>query len=231
MTTQKPYKKLKTIWPVVLMFVASLILLQHLPAQADEEAEFQMRELVKTAGSVPDAIVNPPMPVTHTLSVGEWLGRFWREKILGFRITYASARGKVCHANQRVIAGAVEMYNMDKGNALATLRHADATTPSGVLVTSRYLKSPITLPETNCEYCSYGDLTCNGIVYCTQHGTTPEYLAALLRVTGLKPRSELRGGELGFFVVGLTVFFFLTAMVLLALFFKTRKPAEGIQSE
>ncbi|EKD82865.1 MAG: hypothetical protein ACD_39C01039G0001, partial [uncultured bacterium] len=190
-----------------------------------------MRELFNKAGPPPEAIINPPKPVTYTLSAQERLRRFWREKILGFRITYASARGKACHANQRVIAGAVEMYNVDKGNTMTTLLHTDATTPSGVLITGLYLKSPVIPVETDCEYRSYGNLTDNGIVYCTQHGATPEYRSALITVTGLKPHSAYQEDEPGFAVAVLAISLFLTAIVLLAFFLKKRKPAGGEQPE
>jgi len=171
MRTQKPYKNLQTVWPVIFLFAVSFILAHHLPVHADDAAENQMRELVKTAGLPPEAIINPPQPVTFKLSIQERFSRFWNEKIFGFRITYASARGKACHANQRVLAGAVEMYNMDNGNAMKTLRHADVVNPAGELVKGYYIKAPITPPEANCEYYSYGDLTDTGIIYCAFSGS------------------------------------------------------------
>ena len=221
-------KLLKTWYPAILLFAWFALSFSSAPLLANEEIERQMRDLVKT-GPVPDAIINPPQQVTYTLSVSERLNRFWREEIMGFRITYASARGKACHANQRAIAGAIEIYNMDHANSMTNLLHSDVADPSGALVGGFYLKSQISLPEVNCEYHSYGNLTDKGIIYCLQHGTTPGNQTAIFEVTGLKPRSASRKADIGFVVAGLTILFFLTALVLLALHFKKPGPAEGEQ--
>ncbi|PKL43080.1 MAG: hypothetical protein CVV41_11795 [Candidatus Riflebacteria bacterium HGW-Riflebacteria-1] len=195
-----------------------------MPAQADATTENQMRELVKAAGLPPDSVINPPEAVAAKLNVRERLHRFWREKILGFRITYASARGKVCHANQRVIAGAVEMFNVDNGSKMKTVHHADLITPSGELIKGSYLKYPITTPEPDCEYYSYGDMTDNGIIYCTRHGTLAEFRTALINVTGLQPHPSILDNDFDFHITITVIFVLLSAMVLLALFFKKQKP-------
>lgn len=231
MRTQKPYKNLKTVWPVIFLFVVSVVLAYHRPVHADEATENQMRELVKTAGLPPEAIINPPQPVTFKLSIQERFRRFWNDKIFGFRITYASARGKACHANQRVLAGAVEMYNADKGNTMKTLRHADVVSPAGELIKSYYLKSPIMLPEVNCEYCSYGDLADTGIIYCTQHGALEDYRNALVRVTGLRPHSAVVDDELSFAVTIIAIFLLFSIIVVLAPYIKRQKPTADSHQE
>lgn len=231
MRTQKPYKNLQTVWPVIFLFVVSFILAYHRPVLADETTENQMRELVKTAGQPPEAIIAPPKAVRYNLSIQERLNRFWREKILGFRITYASARGKACHANQRVLAGAVEMYNMDNETKMHTIRHADVISPAGELIKGCYLKSPINPAELDCEYYSYGNLTSTGIIYCTQHGTLADYRSALVRVTGLKTHSAVLDDEFSFAVTIIAIFLLLSTIVVLALYIKKQKPTADSHQE
>ncbi len=58
------------------------------------------------------------------------------------------ARGKACAANMRVIAGAIEMYNMDHE---VPLRELNAVTLKG-LVRDSYLKTHPTPPDIGCMY-------------------------------------------------------------------------------
>lgn len=208
----------------LILFVFLLLLIQEKVVWADVSIEEHMRKLVSEAGPVPDAIINPLQPLTNDIGAVEKLSRFWKEQIMGFRITYSTARGKACHANQRVLTGAVEMYNMDKGNTMTRLVPADAFDTASPLVTGMYLKSPINRPETKCEYMSYGDLTGPGILYCSQHGTIPDYRAALIKVTGVKPNSAGSEERLQIAFAGLLVFLSLSAIMLLLLLFKKRRP-------
>lgn len=187
------------------------------PASSDEHDD-QIMKLIESAGPVPDEIINPPAPVRKTLTVGERLSRFWREKILGFRVTYASARGKACHANQRVILGAIEMYNMDNNIMLKSVSHADLTSTSGVLYVGRYLKSPITPAEIDCEYRSYGDLSGPGVIYCTKHGAPTEIQDRFRKALGLKPVEA--ESETAFMIAGLTLAFTLATVIMLGMLFR-----------
>ena len=74
-------------------------------------------------------------------------------------------RIKQCFANQRVLAGAVEMYNMDvkKENMMHSLDQE-------ILLKEKYIKTPIQGPEKNCKYFSVGDLAQDGIICCEYHG-------------------------------------------------------------
>ncbi len=182
-------------------------------------------ELIRAAGPVPDAVIEPPEQVRYELTVGERLRRFWLEKIIGFRITYATARGRACHANQRVLAGAVTMFNEDKGNTMTAITHADVTSATGTLIVDRYLKSPVTPADVACEYRSHGDLTGPGIIYCTQHGPIPAIQDSIRKELGLRPVAT-ENGQI-FAVVGLSILFLLSAIVLLALFFSSRKKRES----
>lgn len=224
LTRKLPGKSLSKALLCWILLIFSLILLQVADVRADDETEGQMRKLVSEAGPVPDAIINPPRPSTNEVGAVEQLSRFWKEKIMGFRITYSTARGKACQANQRVLASAVEMFNMDKGYIMTRLIPADAFDSASPLVSGMYLKGPVTPPETNCEYMSYGDLTSTGIIYCSQHGTLPIFRTALIKVTGVKPNSAAAEERLHVAFVGLLVFLSLSTVMLLALLFKKKKP-------
>lgn len=83
--------------------------------------------------------------------------------IPNFRKAREQARDKACYANQRVLLGAVEMYNMDKENSMTSL-DIDA------LLNGKYLKSRPYPPETRCQYLSSGNLAETGLIYCQLHG-------------------------------------------------------------
>lgn len=186
------------------------------------EGDFALAaELIRTAGPVPDAVIAPPEQVRYELTVGERLRRLWLEKVIGFRISYAAARGKACHANQRVLAGAIKMYNEDNGNTMKSITHADITSASGTLIIGRYLKSHIIPADSACEYRSYGDLTGPGIIYCAHHGPNLDIQNSIRKELGLK--TVMTENEQLLAVAGLSILFLLVAIALLALFFRRRK--------
>jgi len=80
---------------------------------------------------------------------------------------YGQARPKACQANMRVIMGAIEMYNMDSNKMIHTV---DSETLDR-LVSSKYLKSPIIGAEASCTYSSIGDISQDGEISCSVHGT------------------------------------------------------------
>lgn len=86
--------------------------------------------------------------------------------IPNFKAARGSAREKACFSNQRVLMGAVEMYNMDHDTMMTTL-------DIPVLVKEKYLKSAPVGPEPECEYFSIGDLSGDGVVACKRHGGIP----------------------------------------------------------
>jgi len=77
------------------------------------------------------------------------------------------ARQRACQANMRVIMGAIEMYNMDSNEMMRTL---DSETMDRLL-SGKYLKSPIIGAEKDCTYSSIGDMSEDGQVACSVHGT------------------------------------------------------------
>ena len=87
--------------------------------------------------------------------------------IPNFRKARQQARHKACHANQRVMMGAIEMYNMDNNTMI------DVITPEvmDLLVQGKYLKSPIVHAEHECCFGTVGDLTKGGQLICAIHGS------------------------------------------------------------
>lgn len=80
-----------------------------------------------------------------------------------FRKAREQARDKACYANQRVLLGSVEMYNMDNKTLMTSL-------DIPLLTKGNYLKGGISKPDSRCSYSSAGDLTGSGKIYCRFHG-------------------------------------------------------------
>ncbi len=77
-------------------------------------------------------------------------------------------RAKACFANQRVLLGALEMYNMDTNEMI---HHMDEGVIQA-LIEGKYLKSQVTCPgDPPGHYISDGDLAEKGVIKCTVHGT------------------------------------------------------------
>ncbi len=83
-----------------------------------------------------------------------------------FRKAREQGREKACYANQRVLLGAIEMYNMDHSVMLT------AYNPSvePLLVQGQYLKTAITKPEQGCAYYGVNLNDKNGGMCCAMHG-------------------------------------------------------------
>ena len=80
----------------------------------------------------------------------------------------ASIRQKVCYSNIRVLAGAIEMYNMDNKDTFKELNEKTLN----YLYEEKYLKGDINLPTPRCNYRSEGIIKEKGVgfVYCDYHG-------------------------------------------------------------
>lgn len=74
---------------------------------------------------------------------------------------------KACFANQRVILGALEMYNMDNEAMLTFMSDDVIKRLSG----QNSMKGGISLPDPQCAYTSIGDLTTTGSITCKFHGS------------------------------------------------------------
>jgi competence protein ComGC len=76
-------------------------------------------------------------------------------------------RMKACFANQRVLAGAIEMYNMDRNEMIHNLNEDVID----LLVESKYLKAKVVCYDSPPgKYFSTGDLAQDGLISCTRHG-------------------------------------------------------------
>ena len=76
-------------------------------------------------------------------------------------------RLKSCYSNQRVILGAIEMYNMDSSIMMEELNSHNMQ----LLIDGKYLKEKPTSYDNHCEYASQGNLTEDGEIYCKYHGS------------------------------------------------------------
>ncbi len=86
-----------------------------------------------------------------------------------------SARLKACFSNQRIIQGAVEMYNMDNTIPIETALPGQAFEQcEELLVKERYLKNYIDLIEPECSY-GFFDIVGSGTIFCKKHGSCELY--------------------------------------------------------
>ena len=85
--------------------------------------------------------------------------------IPNFRKARSNARKTACFANQRVLLGATEMWNMDHENMQTKIDSAFIEK----LVEEKYLRSYPTCPEGG-TYSSTGDLTTGGKITWSKHG-------------------------------------------------------------
>jgi len=107
-----------------------------------------------------------------------------------FRKAREQARDKACYANQRVLLGAVEMYNMDtQPDSMMTSLDIDR------LVNGKYLKNRPYPPEAGCRYFSQGNLAETGNIYCQLHGPI-EDVAQQMAAAPSYPRSDMVANEM-----------------------------------
>ncbi len=85
--------------------------------------------------------------------------------IPNFRKARQQARQKACFANQRVVMGAIEMYNMDHNEMLEAYSSANDTAEL-----KGYLKGTITPAEKDCVLTG-ADMHKDGVIICSYHGT------------------------------------------------------------
>ena len=71
----------------------------------------------------------------------------------------------LCFSNQRVLNGAIEMYNMDHNEMIKTYDQS----VRDLLIKDKYLRSDF-MDEVECEFITEGDLTETGFIYCVNHG-------------------------------------------------------------
>lgn len=82
---------------------------------------------------------------------------------------FVSGKGKSyqerCFSNQRVLLGAIEMYNLDNKEMLREYNPNSLD----LLIKGKYLKAEW-MENFECEFYSEGDLLDDGFIYCLNHG-------------------------------------------------------------
>lgn len=87
-----------------------------------------------------------------------------------FRKAREQSRAKACFANQRVLLGAIEMYNMDN-QAMMDRDPVALTIDIEKLISGKYLRGGISKPDPACEYRAGPDsLLKTGKIFCIRHG-------------------------------------------------------------
>ncbi|EKD83734.1 MAG: hypothetical protein ACD_39C00481G0001 [uncultured bacterium] len=169
-----------------LKIIFTLIMLGLLLAGTVMAYVQDYKEMIVKYGPVPDAILDPPVDTDIADERGSLLNNIFGNN----RHYRKQARTKACYANQRVALGAIEMYNMDNATMYKTLIFSDIADSNGLMVTGKYLKTPLSLPEPGCYLRNYGDLSDIGIIYCDYHGCLEEDRDGLRSASGYKPKAR-----------------------------------------
>lgn len=85
------------------------------------------------------------------------------------------ARARACLANMRVMAGSIEIYNVDHSEML---KKPDFSMflEGGVMIKENLLKQPIRLPDDQCSYSFIGDFSDpdTAVISCSAHGSVKD---------------------------------------------------------
>jgi hypothetical protein len=148
--------------------------------------------IVEKHGPIPEAILEPEMSFEREYRELYPLS----EQILTMLGLRRRARKgsiiKNCFSNQRVILGAIEMYNMDTNTMYYTLNPSDLADASSPLIKGGYLRSPIINADAKCVMRSYGNLAEEGVIYCEYHGATSDIQDELRALVGYKSKASSR---------------------------------------
>ena len=178
-----------------------------------------IKRLLSEYKELPKEIIKPLKVAAEEDSLKETLRILWMEKVMGFRVT-RMRRGNACLSNQKVIMAALDLYNMEHPKLpIRKFSDADVTDHSGRLVAGKYIKTVVSRPEVNCEYCYYGS-TDNGLVYCKVHGTIPEYQEAIAKELNIELPSDKADKMIKIAFMGGLIFI---AVLLIALKFLRKK--------
>ncbi|HEY9068892.1 MAG TPA: hypothetical protein VIV61_01475 [Candidatus Ozemobacteraceae bacterium] len=111
-----------------------------------------------------------PLRGSNPLLVTSTIGVLAAIAIPNFQRARGMALKNACFANQRMLLGAIELYNMDNTTLKTSLSPEDYG-PAGVLLLKGYLSDGIRLPTPECSYFSEGDLSKGGHITCAVHGS------------------------------------------------------------
>ncbi|MFZ5950153.1 MAG: competence type IV pilus major pilin ComGC [Candidatus Rifleibacteriota bacterium] len=126
-------------------------------------------EQTKVVISGNDVILSTSMPLLsegflNPVTIGA-TGILAAIAVPNFQKARGDAQKKACFANQRVLLGAVEMYNMDHEKMMENLDSAAIE----LLASKKYLKAAPQCPAGG-KYFSDGKLSADGNIQCTIHG-------------------------------------------------------------
>lgn len=130
---------------------------------------------------------------------------------------YGHGRGnalqKQCFRNQRVITGAIEMYNMDNKEMITDFNPETYD----LLLKGKYLKENWK-DECECEFHTKGDLTYDGFIYCENHGSENKKIEGKNISMSLTPKKDAKDSmtreTLKFiFAVGPTLFYLIIRLL------------------
>lgn len=126
-----------------------------------------------------------------------------------FKRAREDSRLKACYSNQRVLFGAIEMYDMDHTNTLTSaLPGAEYEELERILIQEKYLKAILVPIEDDCSYgyithddSKYGDG--GSFAFCLRHGSVynnkvPDFKDSILKPFSreyLKKRIEAKYGS------------------------------------
>lgn len=141
-------------------------------------------EMVKKYGPVPSAILEP-LERSDIISLYSIYLTF-REK-LGTAKVDSQHRDKACFAVQRVLKGAIDLFNQEHAlpeQQICKIDHETVVGTDSPLYTGKYLKNVLRMADAKCRLSHYGDLAKDGIIYCGYHGTEPGVAKELRAVSG-----------------------------------------------
>jgi len=110
-------------------------------------------------------------PIADTQLIMAGIGLSAAIAVPNFQAARGQALQKACFANQRVLMGAIEMYNMDNDEMIKEIT-PDMFNAGGLLLREKYLANPLRMPDPDCLIYSEGDLTGDsGQIRCKKHGS------------------------------------------------------------
>ena len=142
-------------------------------------------EYIKKCGPVPPAFYEAYKRQNPQVNpVGKAMAKMYDHILhfLGVRSRYRHYDPlSKCKANQRILVGAIEMYNMDHREVIDDITDSGAYNSMQLLMNG-YLKSPLYC-DNGGKYRSYGPLSEDGIVYCDYHGPVEVPFGNLIKPT------------------------------------------------
>ena len=95
--------------------------------------------------------------------------------VLAYKSALVDSEKKNCFTNQRLLAGAIEMYNMDNSEMIDNFFPGlDYENCEKILIEKGYLKEMLIIPNRDCSYGGI-NVTGSGTIFCKLHGSVYNY--------------------------------------------------------